>query len=98
MYLLCADSSLDQIFCTPFLYLVVTVRVLLSGPTYPIFSSYPRYLNDSPSFSVLIITPLITVAFWLSTIFPWSLSRKANLDSRNSIPMSVENYVTKSNC
>ena len=63
-----ADSLLDQIFSTRFLYSAVTLA-LLSGPTYPIFSSWRSYLSDSPSFNGLIVTPFITIVSWLSTIF-----------------------------
>ena len=64
MYLLYADSLLEveslQIFRTHFLYSAVTCT-LLSGPTYPIFSSRPRYFYESLSFNGLITTPFITI-------------------------------------
>ena len=85
---------LDHIFRTHFLYSAVT-HALLSGPRYPIFSSWPRCLYKSSPFNGLIATPFITITSWLSTIFPYSIARKAHLDSPNAIPMLLENCVSK---
>ena len=61
-------------------------------------SSWLRYLYESPSFNGLIANPFITITSWPSTIFPLSIARKAHLDSPNTIPLSLENCVTKSSC
>ena len=68
-------------------------RALLSSTTYPIFSSSPRYLYESPSFNGLIVTVHYNrfMAFYI-----FSFVNGQDLDFSNIIPMSLENCVTKS--
>ena len=93
--LLYALSSLLHIFRTLFLYSVVTLS-LFKLPTYPRFSSCPRYLYDSPSLIGLTHTLLIAKFCADCLIKPFSIFRNAHLLYPNFILISLENVVTKS--